>query len=85
MPGNGEYIYYSDLTAPGIPSGATKHNFFGGDLSVFGDIKFNSGATDSLNALKSTVDGIYNAIHGSGGILDRLDDLERRVTALENA
>ncbi len=82
--GNAEYIYYSDTTSQAIPSGATKFNFYGGDMSVFGDIKFNSGATDSLNALKSTVDTIYNDIHGNGGILDRLDDLERRVSALEN-
>ena len=81
MPGNGEYIYYSDLSAPGIPSGATKHNFFGGDMSVFGDIKFNSGATDSLNALKATVDSMLAALVG---INAALDDLDRRVTALEN-
>ena len=71
--GNAEYIYYSDTDSQAIPSGATKHNFYG-DMSVFGDIKFNSGATDSLNALKATVDGLIN----------RINDLERRVTDLEN-
>lgn len=72
-PGNAEYIYYSDTDSQAIPSGATKHNYYG-DMSVFGDIKFNSGATDSLNALKATVDGLIN----------RINDLERRVTDLEN-
>ena len=79
MPNNAEYIYYTDLTT--APTGATKHNFFGGDMSVFGDIKFNSGATDSLNALKATVDSILTAITAMN---IRLDDLDRRVTALEN-
>lgn len=75
MPNNAEYIYYTDLST--APSGATKHNFFGGDMSVFGDLKFNSGATDSLNALKSTLDTIYNEIYDqNNGILARLDRLE---------
>lgn len=74
-PNNAEYIYYTDLST--APSGATKHNFFGGDMSVFGDLKFNSGATDSLNALKSTLDTIYNEIYDqNNGILARLDRLE---------
>lgn len=74
--GNAEYIYYSDTDSQAIPSGATKHNFYG-DMSVFGDVKFNSGATDSLNALKATVDSIYNEIYDqNNGILARLDRLE---------
>lgn len=80
--GNSDFIYYSNLST--APSGAEKFQLYG-NMKLFGNLYFGSGATDNLNSLKSTVDTIYNDIHGSGGILDRLDDLERRVTALENA
>lgn len=86
MPNNAEYIYYTDLST--APSGATKHNFFGGDMSVYGDIKFNSGATDSLNALKSTVDSLSAAVSDLTSAINTINgqiaDLDRRVTALEN-
>ncbi len=86
MPNNAEYIYYTDLLT--APSGATKHNFFGGDMSVFGDIKFNSGATDSLNALKTAVDNLTTAVSNLTSAINtingQLADLDRRVTALEN-
>lgn len=80
--GTSDFIYYSNLST--APSGAEKFQLYG-NMKLFGNLYFGSGATDNLNSLKSTVDTIYNDIHGSGGILDRLDDLERRVTALENA
>ncbi len=86
MPNNAEYIYYTDLST--APSGAAKHNFFGGDMSVYGDIKFNSGATDSLNALKSTVDSLADAVSNLTSAINTINgqiaDLDRRVTALEN-
>ena len=53
-PTDTKFFYYTDLST--APSGATSFGLFG-DVSVFGDVKFNSGATDSLNALKATVDG----------------------------
>ena len=56
----------------------------GGNLQS-GDVRFGVGGVDSLVALKDKVDQIYNSIHDSGGILDRLADLEQRVTDLENA
>lgn len=82
--GNSEFYYYSDLNT--APSGAKTFIFYANHtqndgVAIFGDVFFDR-ADQSLKALKSTVDGIYNDIHGSGGILDRLDDLERRVTAL---
>ena len=80
------FFYYSDYST--APSGATRFGLFG-DVSVFGDVKFNSGATDSLNALKATVDSVLAALVGINaalvGINAALDDLDRRVTALENA
>ena len=86
MPNNAEYIYYTDLST--APSRATKHNFFGGDMSVFGDIKFNSGATDSLNALKTAVDNLTTAVSNLTSAINTINgqiaDLDRRVTALEN-
>lgn len=72
------FFYYTDSST--APSGATRFGLFG-DVSVFGDVKFNSGATDSLNALKATVDSMLAALVG---INAALDDLDRRVTALEN-
>ena len=67
-PDNPEFIYYS---AP--QNGQEKFQLYG-NVKVFGDILFNSGATDSLNALKATVDSLVS----------RLSDLEQRVTDLEN-
>ncbi len=79
------FFYYTDSST--APSGATRFGLFG-DVSVFGDVKFNSGATDSLNALKATVDSMLVALVGINaalvGINAALDDLDRRVTALEN-
>lgn len=85
--GDSKFYYYSDLNT--APSGAKTFTFYANfdandGVKIFGDVFFDTGNV-SLKALKSTVDTIYNDIHGSGGILDRLDDLERRVTALENA
>jgi len=79
------FFYYTDSST--APSDATRFGLFG-DVSVFGDVKFNSGATDSLNALKATVDSMLVALVGINaalvGINAALDDLDRRVTALEN-
>lgn len=86
--GNAEFIYYSDTDSQAIPSGATKFNFYGGNVSVFGDILFNSGATDSLNALKTAVDNLTTAVTNINGAISTINgqiaDLDRRVTALEN-
>lgn len=84
--GDSKFYYYSDLNT--APSGAKTFTFYANfdandGVKIFGDVFFDTGNV-SLKALKSTVDTIYNDIHGSGGMLDRLDDLERRVTALEN-
>ena len=68
-------------SAPG--SGEETFRFYG-DAKFFDDVLVGASNTFSLTSLKSTVDGIYSAIHDNDGILDRLDDLERRVTALEN-
>ena len=75
--GNSQFYYYSDLN--NAPSGAKSFTFYANlapddGVKIFGDVFFDDG-TKSL----------MNIIYGSGGILDRLDDLERRVTALENA
>ena len=79
------FFYYTDSST--APSGATRFGIFG-DMSVFGDIKFNSGATDSLNALKAAVDNLTTAVTNINGAIStingQLADLDRRVTALEN-
>ena len=84
------FFYYTDSST--APSGATRFGLFG-DVSVFGDVKFNSGATDSLNALKATVDSLSTAVSNLTNALasaintinGQIADLDRRVTALENA
>lgn len=73
--GNSQFYYYSDLN--NAPSGAKSFTFYANlaqddGVKIFGDVFFDDG-TKSL----------MNIIYGSGGILDRLDDLERRVSALE--
>jgi hypothetical protein len=77
--GDSKFYYYSDLNT--APSGAKTFILFANNaqndgVAIFGDVFFDS-ANKSLKAL-------YDDVHDNGGILDRLDDLERRVTALEN-
>lgn len=77
---NPEFIYYS---VP--PSGAEKFQIYG-TVKVFGDVKFGSGALNSLNDMKSFSDTLYNAniISRIEALEQRMSDLEQRVTDLEN-
>ena len=92
---NPEFFYYSD---PSAQSGREKFMLWNGNVRLYngdfiaygtspqnGDVRYGNGGAESLLALKDRVDQIYNSINDSGGILDRLADLEQRVTDLENA
>lgn len=77
--GSPKLVYISN------PQGGDTFRFYE-NVRFFDEVYMGTGSNEyTISSLKSTVDTIYNDIHGSGGILDRLDDLERRVTALENA
>lgn len=81
--GDSKFYYYSDLNT--APSGAKTFTFFANNaqddgVKIFGDVFYDNGS-ESLKALKATVDSISSALIG---INSRLDDLDRRVTALEN-
>lgn len=88
---NPEFFYYSD---PSAQSGREKFMLWNGNVRLFagnfiaygtsqqnGDVKYGIGGSESLLALKDTVDSMLSALIG---INTRLDDLERRVTDLEN-
>lgn len=92
---NPEFFYYSDPSALGrekfmLWNGNVRlynGNFIayglqqqGGGISG-GDVRYGVLGTESLLALKDTVDSMLSALIG---INTRLDDLERRVTDLEN-
>ena len=92
---NPEFFYYSDPSAQGrekfmLWNGNVRlynGNFIayglqqqGGGISG-GDVRYGVLGTESLLALKDTVDSMLSALIG---INTRLDDLERRVTDLEN-
>ena len=75
--GSPKLVYISD------PQGGDTFRFYE-NVRFFDEVYMGTGSNEyTISSLKSTVDTIYNDIHGSGGILDRLDDLERRVSALE--
>lgn len=81
--GDSKFYYYSDLNT--APSGAKTFTFFANNaqddgVKIFGDVFYDNGS-ESLKALKATVDSILTAITAMN---IRLDDLDRRVTALEN-
>ena len=84
--GTSDFIYYSDLTV--APSGAEKFQLYG-NMKLFGNLFFGSGATDNLNSLKSTVDSLSAAVSNLTSAINTINgqiaDLDRRVTALENA
>lgn len=84
--GTSDFIYYSDLST--APSGAEKFQLYG-NMKLFGNLFFGSGATDNLNSLKSTVDSLSAAVSNLTSAINtingQLADLDRRVTALENA
>ena len=74
--GDSKFYYYSDLNT--APSGAKTFTFFANNaqddgVKIFGDVFFDDGSA-SLKALKATVDSLVN----------RINDLERRVSELEN-
>lgn len=75
--GSPKLVYISN------PQGGDTFRFYE-NVRFFDEVYMGTGSSEfTISSLKSTVDTIYNDIHGSGGILDRLDDLERRVSALE--
>ena len=84
--GTSDFIYYSDLST--APSGAEKFQIYG-NMKLFGNLFFGSGATDNLNSLKSTVDSLSTAVSNLTSAINTINgqiaDLDRRVTALENA
>lgn len=84
--GTSDFIYYSDLST--APSGAEKFQLYG-NMKLFGNLFFGSGATDNLNSLKSTVDSLSTAVSNLTSAINTINgqiaDLDRRVTALENA
>ena len=95
--GNPEFFYYPDMSQ--APSGAQKWQFFGGNVEIAGnnlivngqskgDVLFGTNGTDSLRQLKSDFDAVSSIVNdgtiGNRHLKDLIDDLDRRVTALEN-
>lgn len=84
--GTSDFIYYSNLST--APSGAEKFQLYG-NMKLFGNLYFGSGATDNLSTLKSTVDSLSTAVSNLTSAISTINgqiaDLDRRVTALENA
>lgn len=58
-PDNPEFFYRS---RPELVSGAEKFMFFGGNIKVFGDVKFGNGGNSSLSALVSRIEALEKRV-----------------------
>ena len=96
-PDNPEFFYFPDMSQ--APSGASKWQIYGGDVKILGnnlivtgqnkgDVLFGDGGSDSLRALKATVDSLVTSVNNINNAINTINgqiaDLDRRVTALEN-
>ena len=94
-PDNPEFFYFPDMSQ--APSGASKWQIYGGDVKILGnnlivtgqskgDVLFGDSGSDSLRALKATVDNLVTSVNGIQAAIDDpnkgLDALDRRVTDL---